>query len=99
MDRKIELPNVILLVMDAVRADHLSCYGYHRKTSPNIDNLAKKGVLFESAFSTAEWSYPSHASRAQRSEVYGSVDILLVPSEGKLKNKIQVWAYHRDKAS
>ena len=63
MKRKTESkPNVILVVMDAVRADHLSCYGYHRQTSPNIDNLAKKGVLFENAFSTAEWSYPSHAS-------------------------------------
>ncbi len=48
--------------MDAVRADHLSCYGHHHKTSPNIDRLAKKSVLFEKAFSTAEWSYPSHAS-------------------------------------
>lgn len=62
MNRKTETPNIILIVMDAVRRDHLSCYGYHRKTSPNIDNLAKKGVLFESAFSAAEWSYPSHAS-------------------------------------
>jgi len=62
MGTKINVPNVVLVVMDAVRADHLSCYGYRRKTSPNIDCLAKKGVLFERAFSTAEWSYPSHAS-------------------------------------
>jgi len=62
MDGKVEVPNVILIVMDAVRADHLSCYGHHRKTSPNIDKLAKEGVLFERAFSAAEWSYPSHAS-------------------------------------
>lgn len=55
-------PNILLLVLDSVRADHLSCYGYRRKTSPNIDRLAKKGVLFENAFSAAEWSYPSHAS-------------------------------------
>jgi len=48
--------------MDAVRAAHLSCYGYHRKTSPNIDKLARQGILFENAFSAAEWSYPSHAS-------------------------------------
>lgn len=54
--------NIILIIMDAVRADHLSCYGYHRKTSPNIDKLAKRGVLFENAFSAAEWSPPSHAS-------------------------------------
>ena len=62
MDGKVEAPNIILIVMDAVRADHLSCYGHYRKTSPNIDKLAKEGVLFEQAFSTAEWSYPSHAS-------------------------------------
>jgi len=48
--------------MDSVRADHLSCYSYHRETSPNIDKIAQKGVLFEKAFSTAEWSPPSHAS-------------------------------------
>lgn len=62
MDGKIEHPNIILIVMDAVRADHLSCYGYHRRTSPNIDRLATQGVLFENAFSAAEWSCPSHAS-------------------------------------
>lgn len=55
-------PNVILIVMDTVRADHLSTYGYARKTSPNIDKIAKEGVMFENAFSAAPWSPPSHAS-------------------------------------
>ena len=55
-------PNVILIVMDTVRADHLSCYGYDRRTTPNIDDLARHGVLYENAFSTATWSPPSHAS-------------------------------------
>lgn len=55
-------PNVVLIVMDTVRADHLSCYGYYRKTTPNIDKIANKGVLFENAFSAASWSPPSHAS-------------------------------------
>jgi arylsulfatase A-like enzyme len=48
--------------MDTVRADHVSCYGYHRKTTPNIDTLAVKGVLFKKAFSAATWTPPSHAS-------------------------------------
>ncbi len=43
--------NVCLIVVDALRADHLACYGYHRATSPNIDKLAKEGVLFSRAFS------------------------------------------------
>jgi len=48
--------------MDTVRADHLSCYGYHRRTTPNIDRIAKQGILYENAFSAAPWTPPSHAS-------------------------------------
>ncbi len=55
-------PNIILVVMDTVRADHLSCYGYHRKTTPNIDGIAKHGILYENGFSAAPWTPPSHAS-------------------------------------
>lgn len=57
-----KFPNIILIVMDTVRVDHLSSYGYHLKTSPNIDKIAEQGVLFENAFSTATWSPPAHAS-------------------------------------
>ena len=46
-----EKPNIIFIVMDAVRARNLGCYGYDKPTSPNIDRLAKDGVLFENAFS------------------------------------------------
>ena len=55
-------PNVVLIVYDALRADHVSSYGYPRLTSPEIDKLAKEGVLFENAVSTSSWSLPSHAS-------------------------------------
>jgi arylsulfatase A-like enzyme len=55
-------PNIILIVIDALRADHLSCYGYSRPTSPNLDRLAKEGVMFENAFAASSWSLPSHAS-------------------------------------
>ena len=48
--------------MDTVRADHLSCYGYHLKTTPNIDMLARHGILYENAFTAAPWTPPSHAS-------------------------------------
>lgn len=44
-------PNIFLIVIDALRPDHLGCYGYERNTSPNIDNLAGEGVLFEHAVS------------------------------------------------
>lgn len=54
--------NVVLIVMDTVRADHLSAYGYPRATSPNIDALAAGGVLFENAYATSPWTLPSHVS-------------------------------------
>ncbi len=53
---------VIILDIDTLRADHLGCYGYHRDTSPWIDELASKGVVFEWAFAQAPNTPPSQAS-------------------------------------
>lgn len=58
----IDKPNVVLVSIDTLRADHLGCYGYARNTSPHIDELASEGVLFENAFSTAPWTLPGHMS-------------------------------------
>ena len=55
-------PNVLWIVMDTVQADHVSCYGYHRQTTPNIDMIASEGILYENMISTASWTLPSHAS-------------------------------------
>jgi arylsulfatase A-like enzyme len=46
-------PNVLLLTVDTLRPDHLSCYGYSRRTSPHIDALAHRGVLFRQAITAA----------------------------------------------
>jgi arylsulfatase A-like enzyme len=51
--------NVILITVDAVRADHLGSYSYVKDTSPNIDRLAEKGLLFEDAISQASWTRPA----------------------------------------
>jgi len=55
-------PNVIVIVVDTLRADHLSCYGYSRPASPQMDGLAAHGALFENAVATSSWSLPSHVS-------------------------------------
>ena len=57
-----EAPNLVLVVMDTLRADHLGCYGYERPTSPHLDRLAERGLRFERAFSTASWTFPATAS-------------------------------------
>jgi len=55
-------PNVLVVVIDTLRADHVSAYGYSRPTTPNLDRLAQQGVLFENAVSPSSWSLPSHVS-------------------------------------
>jgi arylsulfatase A-like enzyme len=55
-------PNIILIVLDTVRADHLSCYGYSRHTTLNIDAIASQGTLFENAYAPASWTLASLAS-------------------------------------
>lgn len=55
-------PNVLLISLDALRADHLGTYGYIRPTSPTLDSLATRGYLFERAVSQAPWTLPAHAS-------------------------------------
>ena len=52
-------PNVIIISIGSLRADHLGCYGYGRTTSPNIDSLAGDAFLFEEAYSAANWAAPS----------------------------------------
>ena len=55
-------PNVLLIVLDTVAADHLSLHGYERPTSPTIDELARRGIRFDRAQATSSWTLPSHAS-------------------------------------
>ena len=55
-------PNVLFIVLDTVRADHLSLYGYPRPTTPTLERLAKNGIRFDRARATAPWTLPSHAS-------------------------------------
>ena len=55
-------PNVLLIVLDTVRAKSLSLYGYGRETTPRLARLARSGVKFDQARSSAPWTLPSHAT-------------------------------------
>jgi arylsulfatase A-like enzyme len=55
-------PNIVLVVLDTVRADHLPPYGYPRDTAPFITHLAEKGVVFDRAYAASSWTSPSVAS-------------------------------------
>jgi arylsulfatase A-like enzyme len=51
--------NLVIIGVDTLRRDHLGCYGYERETSPNIDRLAERSVLFEDVVSQSPWTLPS----------------------------------------
>lgn len=55
-------PNILLIVLDTVRSDRVSAYGYYRETTPNMDRLAQTSLLFENAYATAPYTLSSHAS-------------------------------------
>ena len=55
-------PNIVLITLDTTRVDHLSCYGYRRQTSPNLDQLASQSILYTRAIAPSSWTLPSHAS-------------------------------------
>ncbi len=54
--------NIVLIVIDTLRADHLGCYGYFRDTSPNIDAFAKQSIFFEQAYAPMATTLPAHVS-------------------------------------
>ena len=56
------LPNILLITIDTLRADHLSSYGYHKQTSPRIDEMAAQGVRFDRAHTVIPLTGPSHLS-------------------------------------
>jgi arylsulfatase len=57
-----EPPNVLFITLDALRADHMSIYGYHRKTSPNLDKFFTQGTVYEYAYCTEANTGPSVVS-------------------------------------
>ena len=69
--RRDSRPNVVIIAVDALRPDDLGCYGCERPTSPNIDSLARQGVLFENVISQAPWTTPS----------FGTIFTSLYPSQ------------------
>lgn len=61
-DEWLRQTNVVLISIDTLRADHVSCLGYDRETTPSLDGLASYSVVFENAITPAPWTLPAHAS-------------------------------------
>jgi arylsulfatase A-like enzyme len=55
-------PNVVLIVVDTLRADHMGMYGYERSTTPELDAFAREATVFDRAYAHAPWTKPSMAT-------------------------------------
>jgi arylsulfatase A-like enzyme len=82
--------NVILVIIDDLRPDHLGCYGYKKNVSPAIDALAADSVLFENAFSQAPYTLPSTMSIL--TSVYPSAHGMFFVYKDKLSTRLQTMA-------
>jgi len=91
-------PNIILISVDALRPDHLGCYGYHRDTSPTLDSLANHGIIFENAFSSAAWTSPGLISlltgRSEPAHGVTTREKNLTPGTSTIAAELRKHGYH-----
>ncbi len=73
--------NLLLIGVDSLRADHMSCYGYSRLTTPHIDQLASNGVLFEEAFSPYIPTVPGYTAMLTGTDVMTNLAVNLAPRD------------------
>ena len=68
---------VVLVSIDTLRRDHVSVYGYPRRTTPGLEALAEQAVVFDDAVSTASWTLPAHASllTSTQPSVHGATNL------------------------
>lgn len=84
-------PNILLIAVDSLRADHMSCYGYHRLTTPHIDRFAQDAVLFEKTFSPHVPTTPAYASMLTGRDCFGT-QVVALRHKGGLTKKVRTLA-------
>ena len=82
-------PNILLLTVDSLRADHLGCYGYAKDTSPHLDALAGQGIVFENAFAAGIPTMPSFTTLLSGTHPYRH-GITAHASEQRLKPDVEL---------
>ncbi len=80
-------PNILLIGIDSLRADHLSCYGYPRLTSPHIDRFASQGTLFENTFSAHIPTTSGYTSMLSGLDVFSS-QVVALRHKGPVRSEV-----------
>ncbi len=84
-------PNILLLGIDSLRADHMSCYGYHRQTTPHLDRLAQGGALFERYYSPHIPTTPAYSSMLTGMDAF-STQVVALRHRGPLTPRVRTLA-------
>ncbi len=89
--RSRRLPNIVLLGIDSLRRDHMSCYGYHRLTTPHIDRFAQDATLFEDTFSAHIPTTSAYASMLTGMDVFNT-QVVALRHKGGLRPEVSTLA-------
>ena len=84
-------PNILLIGIDSLRADHMSCYGYSRLTTPHIDRFAQGGALFENAFSAYTPTTPGYGSMLTGMDLF-TTQVVALRHKGPLRPEVKTLA-------
>jgi arylsulfatase A-like enzyme len=84
-------PNILLIAIDSLRADHMSCYGYHRLTTPHIDRFAQQSVLFENTFSAHIPTTSAYASMLTGMDCFNT-QVVALRHQGGLRPEVKTMA-------
>ena len=84
-------PNILLIGIDSLRADHMSCYGYPRLTTPHIDRFAQGGALFENAFSAYIPTTPGYGSMLTGMDLFNT-QVVALRHKGPLRPEVKTLA-------
>ncbi len=79
-------PNVLMIALDSLRADHMSLFGYARPTTPHINDFARDGVVFEDAFSPHIPTTPAFANLLTGRDCFGT-GIVSLRDEGPIRGR------------
>ena len=82
--------NIVFFGIDSLRSDHMSCYGYHRRTTPHIDKLADEGVIFLNNFSPNIPTTPGYASMLTGMDVINT-QVVALRHQGALRSEVKTF--------
>jgi arylsulfatase A-like enzyme len=84
-------PNIVLFAIDSISARNMSCYGYHRHTTPHLDRFAQGGTLFEKNFSPSVPTTPAYASMLTGRDCFGT-QVVALRHKGPLRAEVPTLA-------